>query len=93
MEEVSAHYPQTPGTRPIFEVSHWFDQCDLHSFERTYEGTHEVHTLVLGKAITGIDAFNCTALLEEGVATGPPLALLMGGCLRKDWHPRALATK
>jgi glutaryl-CoA dehydrogenase len=24
----------------------------------TYEGTHEVHTLVLGKAITGIDAFN-----------------------------------
>jgi glutaryl-CoA dehydrogenase len=24
----------------------------------TYEGTHEVHTLVMGKAITGIDAFN-----------------------------------
>jgi glutaryl-CoA dehydrogenase len=24
----------------------------------TYEGTHEVHTLVLGKAITGIDAFS-----------------------------------
>lgn len=24
----------------------------------TYEGTHEVHTLVVGKAITGIDAFN-----------------------------------
>jgi len=24
----------------------------------TYEGTHEIHTLVLGKAITGIDAFN-----------------------------------
>jgi glutaryl-CoA dehydrogenase len=23
----------------------------------TYEGTHEVHTLVVGKAITGIDAF------------------------------------
>jgi len=23
----------------------------------TYEGTHEVHTLVLGKAITGVDAF------------------------------------
>ena len=23
----------------------------------TYEGTHEVHTLVLGKAITGYDAF------------------------------------
>ncbi|MCI0671498.1 MAG: acyl-CoA dehydrogenase family protein, partial [Myxococcaceae bacterium] len=24
----------------------------------TYEGTHEVHTLVLGKAITGLDAFH-----------------------------------
>jgi glutaryl-CoA dehydrogenase len=24
----------------------------------TYEGTHEVHTLVLGKAITGLDAFS-----------------------------------
>jgi len=23
----------------------------------TYEGTHEVHTLVLGKAVTGINAF------------------------------------
>jgi glutaryl-CoA dehydrogenase len=23
----------------------------------TYEGTHEVHTLILGKAITGINAF------------------------------------
>jgi glutaryl-CoA dehydrogenase len=23
----------------------------------TYEGTHEVHTLVLGKEITGLDAF------------------------------------
>jgi glutaryl-CoA dehydrogenase len=23
----------------------------------TYEGTHEVHTLVIGKALTGIDAF------------------------------------
>jgi glutaryl-CoA dehydrogenase len=24
----------------------------------TYEGTHEVHTLILGKAITGLDAFS-----------------------------------
>ena len=24
----------------------------------TYEGTHEIHTLILGKAITGIDAFS-----------------------------------
>jgi glutaryl-CoA dehydrogenase len=23
----------------------------------TYEGTHEVHTLIMGKAITGLDAF------------------------------------
>jgi len=23
----------------------------------TYEGTHEVHTLVIGQALTGIDAF------------------------------------
>jgi glutaryl-CoA dehydrogenase len=23
----------------------------------TYEGTHEIHTLVLGKAMTGLDAF------------------------------------
>jgi glutaryl-CoA dehydrogenase len=26
----------------------------------TYEGTHEVHTLILGKAITGIDAFGAS---------------------------------
>jgi len=24
---------------------------------KTYEGTHDVHTLVLGKHITGLDAF------------------------------------
>jgi glutaryl-CoA dehydrogenase len=23
----------------------------------TYEGTHEVHTLIVGKAITGLNAF------------------------------------
>jgi glutaryl-CoA dehydrogenase len=23
----------------------------------TYEGTHEVHTLILGQALTGLDAF------------------------------------
>ena len=37
-------------------------QCGRHMLNLesvyTYEGTHEVHTLVLGKAITGIDAFN-----------------------------------
>jgi glutaryl-CoA dehydrogenase len=24
----------------------------------TYEGTHDVHTLILGQAITGLNAFN-----------------------------------
>jgi glutaryl-CoA dehydrogenase len=24
----------------------------------TYEGTHDVHSLILGQAITGINAFN-----------------------------------
>jgi glutaryl-CoA dehydrogenase len=24
---------------------------------KTYEGTHDVHTLILGKSITGIQAF------------------------------------
>ena len=23
----------------------------------TYEGTHEIHTLIMGKALTGLDAF------------------------------------
>jgi glutaryl-CoA dehydrogenase len=30
--------------------------CNLESVY-TYEGTHEVHTLILGSALTGIDAF------------------------------------
>jgi glutaryl-CoA dehydrogenase len=24
---------------------------------KTYEGTHEIHTLILGQAVTGISAF------------------------------------
>jgi glutaryl-CoA dehydrogenase len=31
--------------------------CNLESVE-TYEGSHEIHTLVLGKDLTGIDAFS-----------------------------------
>jgi glutaryl-CoA dehydrogenase len=31
--------------------------CNLESVY-TYEGTHEVHTLALGKHITGLDAFS-----------------------------------
>jgi glutaryl-CoA dehydrogenase len=30
--------------------------CNLESV-KTYEGTHDIHTLILGQAITGIDAF------------------------------------
>lgn len=30
--------------------------CNLESV-KTYEGTHDIHTLVLGQAITGLDAF------------------------------------
>jgi glutaryl-CoA dehydrogenase len=31
--------------------------CNLESVY-TYEGTHEVHTLAIGKHITGLDAFS-----------------------------------
>jgi len=41
-------------------ISDWFQtmrhMCNLESVD-TYEGTFEVHTLVLGKDLTGIDAF------------------------------------
>ena len=30
--------------------------CNLESV-KTYEGTHDIHTLILGRAITGLDAF------------------------------------
>ena len=31
--------------------------CNLESVE-TYEGTYEVHTLIIGHALTGIDAYS-----------------------------------
>jgi glutaryl-CoA dehydrogenase len=31
--------------------------CNLETVF-TYEGTHEIHTLALGRAITGLDAFS-----------------------------------
>lgn len=31
--------------------------CNLESVN-TYEGTHDVHALILGRAITGLQAFN-----------------------------------
>ena len=30
--------------------------CNLETVY-TYEGTHEIHTLAIGRAITGLDAF------------------------------------
>jgi glutaryl-CoA dehydrogenase len=30
--------------------------CNLESV-KTYEGTHDIHTLILGRAITGLNAF------------------------------------
>lgn len=42
-------------------ISEWFHSmrhmCNLESVD-TYEGTYEVHTLILGKDLTGIDAFS-----------------------------------
>jgi len=41
-------------------ITDWFQSmrhmCNLESVD-TYEGTYEVHTLILGKDLTGIDAF------------------------------------
>jgi len=34
----------------------------------TYEGTHDIHGLILGQAITGIPAFNAPTLTDEPVA-------------------------
>jgi len=42
-------------------ITDWFQamrhMCNLESVD-TYEGSHEIHTLVLGKDLTGIDAFS-----------------------------------
>src|SRR3984893_6073757 len=38
----------------------------------TYEGTHDIHGLILGQAITGIPAFNAPALTDDPVAAAPP---------------------
>ena len=42
-------------------IGDWFQtmrhMCNLESVD-TYEGTYEVHTLILGKGLTGIDAFS-----------------------------------
>jgi len=42
-------------------ITDWFQtmrhMCNLESVD-TYEGSHDIHTLVLGKDLTGIDAFS-----------------------------------
>lgn len=38
----------------------------------TYEGTHDIHGLILGQAITGIPAFNAPVLTDEPVAAARP---------------------
>lgn len=42
-------------------ITDWFQtmrhMCNLESVD-TYEGSYEIHTLVLGKELTGIDAFS-----------------------------------
>ena len=37
----------------------------------TYEGTPEMHTLVIGQALTGHSAFRASARLRAGCGTGP----------------------
>jgi alkylation response protein AidB-like acyl-CoA dehydrogenase len=39
------------------QVRAWVEERYLPLVERAYEGTHNIHTLVLGQAITGIAAF------------------------------------
>ena len=40
----------------------------------TYEGTHDIHTLIVGRDITGLDAFsaNNSQILEIGPPDSPP---------------------
>jgi len=37
----------------------------------TYEGTHDIHALIIGESITGIPAFNAPARGEEAAASAP----------------------
>ena len=48
----------------------------------TYEGTHDIHGLILGQAITGIPAFNAPMPADEPAAAAagsPPPAIARGG--------------
>ena len=48
---------EVPGGVGILDEHQCFrHMCNLESV-KTYEGTHDVHALILGRAITGIPAF------------------------------------
>ncbi|HEV7672260.1 MAG TPA: acyl-CoA dehydrogenase family protein [Thermoanaerobaculia bacterium] len=38
----------------------------------TYEGTHDIHALIIGEAITGIPAFNPPLVQTKGTGASPP---------------------
>ena len=38
----------------------------------TYEGTHDIHALILGRAQTGISAFSTSAGRRPAQPAGPP---------------------
>ena len=46
----------------------------------TYEGTHDVHALILGRAMTGIQAFSATAW-EKRLPTAGDIAIVVAGAL------------
>jgi glutaryl-CoA dehydrogenase len=43
------------GITGAYQVGRHF--CNIESVY-TYEGTHDIHTLILGQALTGIQAFS-----------------------------------
>jgi glutaryl-CoA dehydrogenase len=45
------------GANGITEEYHVMRHCANLETVNTYEGTHDVHALILGRAITGIAAF------------------------------------
>jgi hypothetical protein len=46
----------------------------------TYEGTHDIHTLILGESITGIPSFNAPERAEaKRPAEAAPVAVPAGG--------------
>ncbi|MCU0658368.1 MAG: acyl-CoA dehydrogenase family protein [Polyangiaceae bacterium] len=54
----------------------------------TYEGTHEVHTLILGRALTGIDAF-LTDLVLATRGVRAVRSFILGSCASTRARPSA----